>query len=180
MGASTDLVFGSIAGHARSFRAPHRDGNDTPITTTVTLSVPMSHEDVEAALWWLLRDEGVTFDDIADDGDAVWFLLESLIGHGTWAVESYRLDLADLTPADPNYEHLVRLRRRVEALVGPRSGSKRGPRTRGRRAAVTRCPSGADAMTDEGGQADGSYGGHRTPLLISPTPTPSQRHLNGA
>jgi hypothetical protein len=35
-------------------------------------------------------------------------------------VESYRLDLADLRPSDANYAHLVRLRRRVEDLIGPR------------------------------------------------------------
>jgi hypothetical protein len=46
-----------------------------------------------------------------------------MIGHGAWAVESYRLDLADLRPLDPNYRHLVRLRRRVEDLVGPRPAS---------------------------------------------------------
>ena len=64
----------------------------------------------------------MTFEDLADDGDAVTYLLESMIGHGTWAVESYRLDLADLRPSDANYAHLVRLRRRVEALIGPRPG----------------------------------------------------------
>ena len=182
MGTSTDFAVGSIAGHSHSFRAAHRDGNDTPITTTVTLTVPMSHEDIEGALWWLLRDEGVTFEDIATDDDAVWFLLESMIGHGTSAVESYRLDLADLRPGDPSYEHFLRLRRRVEALVGPRPGSRRTARGRASRSAVTRCPSGADAKAGADQHTEGSHGGHRAPFLISPShnPQPGTRTQEGA
>ncbi len=87
--------------HVQSFCAAHRDGNDfAGHNDGHADGADVADEDIEGVLWWFLRDEGVTFEDIAADGAAVWFLLESMLGRGTSAVESERLDLADLRPGD--------------------------------------------------------------------------------
>ena len=121
--ATSDLAHGTLGGKLTSFAAAHRDSNPTAITTSVVLTVPMSHEDVEATLWQLIRDEGVTFEDLADDDHARWFLLDSILGRGVTSIEDYRLDLESLSPGDPAYPTFLRLRTRVEALIGPRPGS---------------------------------------------------------
>lgn len=111
------------AAHTASFWAAHRDaGINTPITTSVVLTVPMSHEDIEAVFWRMLRDEGVAFDDLDDDETACWYLFDALIGHGVTAIEPYRMAIAALTPVDPHYAPVMRVRRRVEQLFGARPG----------------------------------------------------------
>ena len=59
--SQTRLAVGQIGERATAFAAAHRDGNPPPVTTVVTFTVPMSHEDIEAVLWRLLRHEGVTY-----------------------------------------------------------------------------------------------------------------------
>jgi hypothetical protein len=124
--ADVDLVVGGVGRHEACFRAAHRDANTTPITTTVLLRVPMSHEDVEALFWRMLRDEGVSFADLADDTNACWFLLDAVVGHGVSTIDSYRDALAAVSPGDPDHEAVTQLRERVEQLLGPH------PRRRGR------------------------------------------------
>ena len=124
--AEVDLAVGGVGRHEAVFRAAHRDANTTPITTTVVLRVPMSHEDVEALFWRMLRDEGVSFADLADDADACWFLLDAIVGHGVSTIDSYRDALAAVSPADPDHDAVTQLRQRVEQLIGPH------PRRRGR------------------------------------------------
>ncbi len=146
-----ELTVGEIGGHAVVFRGAHRDVNPTPITTGVVLRVPMSHEDVEAMFWRMLRDQGVTFADLDDDTTACWFLLDAILGAGVSGLDCYRDALAAVTPADPDYAAVARLRRRVVALIGPH------PRRRWR---------------GRPGCGEGSRGGHRAPLLISQTTNP--------
>jgi hypothetical protein len=43
--ALSDLAVGTLRGQPTSFAAAHRDSNSTAITTSVVLTVPMSHED---------------------------------------------------------------------------------------------------------------------------------------
>ena len=100
------------------------------------LRVPMSHEDVEALFWRMLRDEGVSFADLADDTNACWFLLDAILGHGVSTVDSYRDALAAVSPADPDHDAVTQLRHRVEQLLGPhphRLGRTRRPTTQGHR-----------------------------------------------
>ena len=75
----------------------------------------MSHEDVEALFWRMLRDEGVSFADLADDADACWFLLDAIVGHGVSTIDSYRDALAAVSPADPDHDAVTQLRQRVRA-----------------------------------------------------------------
>lgn len=139
--AEVDLTVGVVGRHETVFRAAHRDANTTPITTTVVLRVPMSHEDVEALFWRMLRDEGVAFADLADDTNACWFLLDAIVGHGVSTIDSYRDALAAISPTDPDHDAVTQLRQRVEQLLGPhprhRGRASRQPRAgrRGTRAA---------------------------------------------
>lgn len=169
----TDLTVGRIGCHAASFRAAHCDLRRNSITTAVQLAVPMSHEDIEAVFWRMLRDEGVTFADLADDGDACWYLLDALIGYGVAQIECYRMAIAQARPSDPEHAAIVRLRRRVEELFGP---AVRPPRA----AARTRRPArarGAPAVEPgEAGRGERSRGGNRAPLLVSHPTTPCQGH----
>lgn len=151
----TRLAVGQIGGRATAFRAAHRDGNQTPVTTVVTFTVPMSHEDIEAVLWRLLRHEGVTFADLDDDRNALWLLLDAILGAGVAAIESHRLDLADIGPCSADYPDVLRLRRRVEALIGAHPHRRRSRARPGR--------------------GEGSRGGNRAPFLISHT----HEHLAG-
>ena len=99
--AEEDVAVGVVGRHEAVFRPAHRDANATPITTTVVLRVPMSHEDVEALFWRMLRDEGVSFADLADDADACWFLLDAIVGHGVSTIDSYRDALAAVSRPIP-------------------------------------------------------------------------------
>ncbi len=123
------LAVGQIGDHATAFEAAHRDGNQTQITTVITFTVPMSHEDIEAVLWRLLRNEGVTFAELDDDTTARWLLLDAILGAGVAAIESHRLDLDDVCPRSSDYPDVLRLRARVEALVGAHPRRRRTRRT---------------------------------------------------
>ncbi len=142
---SADLTVGQVGRNTVSFRAPHSDVNRTPVTTSVVLTVPMSHEDIEAVFWRLLRDGGVTFAELAEDSGACWYLLDSIIGEGVSTIESYRLALAEVTAADPEDAAVGWVRRRVEELFGPHPCRRRAA----------------------GRRAERSRGGNRAPLLIS-------------
>lgn len=149
----TRIAVGQVGERATAFVAAHRNGNPPQATTVVKFTVPMSHEDIEAVLWRLLGHGGVTFADLDDDRNALWLLLDAILGAGVAAIESHRLDLADIRPCSAYYPDVLRLRRRVEGLIGPHP---RRPRSRSGRAE----------------RGERSRGGNRAPLRVSHTTNP--------
>lgn len=46
--AASRIATGRVGDRVTSFPAPHHDGNPTTVTTQITMTLPMSHEDIEA------------------------------------------------------------------------------------------------------------------------------------
>lgn len=117
----TTMTTGTVAGQAAEFIPVHRQDNDTPVALTLTMTLPMSLEDVTAALWFLVADW--PHEEIADalaDADYVHRLvLESATCAGFDELESVRLGFADIEPGTLAHEVLIVIRARVAELYGP-------------------------------------------------------------
>lgn len=119
--ARTPLARGSVGRHTARFIPEHRQDNDTPEALELSLTVPMSLEDVTAALWYLVGcwpldelDEA-----LADAAYLHGLVLEVVLTAGMAEVDSERHSLARFTPGTEGYEALCRLRARVAELYGP-------------------------------------------------------------
>jgi hypothetical protein len=130
------MTTGTVGGHAGEFIPVHRQENDTPVALTLTMTLPMSLEDVTAALWFLVadypRDE---LDDVLGDPPYLHRLvLESAHCAGFDELESVRLGFADIEPGTLAHEFLTLVRTRVADLYGPpRPRRARSCETAGRR-----------------------------------------------
>ena len=126
---SMDLTFGRAGAHTASFRAAHRDvGNATPITTRVILTVPMSHQDIEAVFWRMLRDEGSpspSWTTTPPPAGTCW-TRSSATASPRSRFTGWRSPRSP--PPTRHYAPVMRLRRRVEQLFGaPRTARAISP-----------------------------------------------------
>ena len=110
---------GTVAGQTGTFLAPHRDGNPSVASTTVTLAFPMSHEDIEAA-FWLVLDGGVELAELADPDAADEYLFDTVLALGTAVIDKQRRALTRLRPGSSDHTHYLVLRDHVAQLYGPR------------------------------------------------------------
>lgn len=125
---------GTVAGRAAEFVAVHRQENDTPATASLTMTVPMSLEDITAALWILVSD-GYPVADLREDGPAHVhaLVLETVLAEGCSALDVARLNLASIAAGSQQHSALCELRSLVTELYGSPRRSCRATRTTSRR-----------------------------------------------
>jgi hypothetical protein len=138
--ARTPLSPGRVGSNTTRFLPVHRQENETPVALELSLTVPMSLEDVTAALWYLV---GAWPLDELDDAlnDAAWLhrmVLEVVLAMGAEALESERLSLAQIKPGTAGAGALSRLRARVAELYGPPRPRRGKPADRRELAGVAR------------------------------------------
>lgn len=111
---------GTVGGYGAEFIAAHRQYNETPVALHVTVTVPMSLEDVTAALWWLVADwPRRDLDKVLTDTAFLHrMVLESVTGAGLDELEDARLGLAEIRPRTAAHKALARVRARVTELYG--------------------------------------------------------------
>lgn len=106
---ATDVqATGSIAGHEAQFTPLHRQGNDTPVALYATVTVPLSYEDVVAALWHAVSG-GITLPELDNPATVHWIVLDT-ITNAMPEVEQACLTIADMTAGGEQWETLTRLR----------------------------------------------------------------------
>jgi hypothetical protein len=99
----------------------HRQENSTPVALELTMTVPMSLDDVTAALWILLgfwpREE---LDDALNDADFLrQQVLETVLAAGASELENARMSFGKQAPGTPAFSALASIRARVSELYGP-------------------------------------------------------------
>jgi hypothetical protein len=118
--ATVEMASGSIAGQATRFIPVHRQHNETPATITLAMAIPMSLEDVAAALYHV--SDSWTMEELhcfLADADQVRQLVpEALLAAGADEIESTRLGFADVVPGTAEFEYLAAIRVRVAELFG--------------------------------------------------------------
>ncbi|MFJ8912047.1 hypothetical protein [Amycolatopsis sp. NPDC102389] len=124
--AKTPRTLGQVNGHRAQFIPIHRQDNDTPVAATMVLAIPMSVEDVTAALMSIT--DGMSRKELSevlgDDNVVRELAMETVFGLGGFGLERARLDLAKVKP---NSWDAVRL-----TLVRDCAADLFGGRTRGR------------------------------------------------
>lgn len=111
------MTSGTVAGHACRFAVALRDGNPTPVVTQVSMTVPMSLEDIEAVLWFV--SPGLDDADWADDDYLHGLIAGTVLADSFTSIEAARLRMEALTPGSDEYEFAQWLRRRVRQLYAP-------------------------------------------------------------
>jgi hypothetical protein len=136
---STPLVASGLLGaHATSFPSVLREGTDRHPVTAVTLTIPVSHDDVEAVFWWLIH-QGVQFTELADPATAVFYLCDALAHERTHTFEEARHTVGALAPGTVEHGRYLRVRALVDDLIGsrmPAQARRRAPRRTTRSAAA--------------------------------------------
>lgn len=111
------MTTGTVGGHACEFAVPLRDGNHTPVVMQVSMTVPVSLEDIEAVLW--LIAPGLDDSDWDDEPYVHGLVAQTLLSAGAPAIEAARLHLAATTPGSDEHEFAGWLRQRVRQLYAP-------------------------------------------------------------
>lgn len=117
---TTPRTLGQVNGHRAQFIPTHRQDNDTPVTATMLLAIPVSVEDVTAALMWVSDGMSKTeLVEILDDEGVVRELaMEMVFALGGDGLERERLALAKVKPNSWDSVRLPLIRGRVAELFG--------------------------------------------------------------
>lgn len=111
------MTSGTVAGHSCRFAVALRDGNPTPVVTQVSMTVPMSLEDIEAVLWSV--SPGMDEADWSDDDYLHGLIAGTVLADSYTYIEAARFHLESLTPGSDEYEFAQWLRWRVRQLYAP-------------------------------------------------------------
>lgn len=114
----TTYTTADVNGQTMPFAVALRDGNDTPVAMHFTMRVPVSFEDLTAALWVALLG-GLSLYDLADDEFLADTAFQTLLAESAADITDARLMLEELTPADDQYAAARATRRRVHEVFGP-------------------------------------------------------------
>ena len=116
----SSTVTALLAGRATSFASGLEEGRtDRHPVTALTLTVPLTHDDVEAVLWWVVQ-HGARLDELADLDAALSYLCDALAHAATSEFDQARHTLAGLAPGSDEHCVYQRLRAVAERLIGPR------------------------------------------------------------
>jgi hypothetical protein len=135
---NTTMATGTIAGHHTEFTPIHREGNPTPVAFEVTMTVPMSTEDIVAALWVTLNS-GYTMADLLNPPcprfAAQAIVLETLLAEGA-RVQEALVEIPEVRPGTEEGALLAQLRAFVaEQFPTPAPAACPAPRPARRRTA---------------------------------------------
>jgi hypothetical protein len=111
---------GRIAGHDVQFVAPYREANPSPVALHATVTVPLSLEDITAALW-IIAEDGMSVDELYDTEFARQAVLETLLNCGSSELADAQDTLARLRPGDADYQVANEFRTGTVAVFGPYS-----------------------------------------------------------
>lgn len=122
----------TIAGHEVEFTALHREENDTPVTTAVTVTMPMSLEDLASALW-IVVNGGMTFEELTDDQVCRELVLETVFAEGGLKLSDARIAMEETRPRTADHHIARQVKARVAKVFGPTAVPTPRARSRGRR-----------------------------------------------
>jgi hypothetical protein len=111
-------ALGFLGAHSVEFPSQLREGTDRRPDLMVTLTVPVSLEDIEAVLWWL-TEQGIALDELDDPQAAVFYLCDALAHEKSDAFLDARDTIAALPTASTEHRRYQRVRAIVTGLIGP-------------------------------------------------------------
>ncbi|OLZ43417.1 hypothetical protein [Amycolatopsis keratiniphila] len=122
MALSTAKTFGQVDGHRVQFIPTHRQDNDSQVVTSLVMAIPVSIEDITAALMFLTFGASKT-DVIAElgrpDDEVRGTVMETVFCLGGDDLESHRLGLDEIEAGSWDAQRLEMIRTRVSELFGP-------------------------------------------------------------
>jgi len=112
MARTLPTTLGKVNGHRVEFTPTHREDNPTPVVTTMVLAVPMSIEDITAALMYITNgsSDADVADWLADDTAVRQSVMETVFGLGGHELGRERLAVASIDPDGPDGERLAMVR----------------------------------------------------------------------
>lgn len=129
----------SAAGHCDAFIASHRQDNTTPVLVELTMTVPMSAEDIAAIVYTLVYDcDDADFADfLSSDEEFRAMVGELVFGHGALGVEDAQTAAGAIKRGTRAHRRLQQIRQRVHELYGPPPAATPRQRTARRRELAT-------------------------------------------
>lgn len=109
----------TLADRATRFRPMYRDGNDTPIALYATVTLPMSYDDLVAALWVVTA--GIPLEDMdpnPTDEFGILTLTVDILVNDNRGVTNALAEIDTITPGSPLAADLARVRAAVTATFG--------------------------------------------------------------
>ncbi|RCW37490.1 hypothetical protein DFQ14_1277 [Halopolyspora algeriensis] len=113
----TPKATADVGGRSVEYTPTHREATETPAALSMSVTVPMSLEDITAALW-LVIDGGMPLDELDDIEFTHRMVVETLITEGSAAVTDARHALAELKPGTARANVAVAVRAKVAELYG--------------------------------------------------------------
>lgn len=105
---------GTVAGRRARFLPVHLEFAETPATTEVTMTLPVSIEDLVAALYcW----KGLPLSDLVDPTLMSQLIMEGLLYRYKLFLAARR-EVAALLPSSPEWERVTQLREAVHRVYG--------------------------------------------------------------
>jgi hypothetical protein len=111
-----DTATGTLAGHTAMFEPLHRAANTSPVAFTATVTLPLSFEDMVAALW--VATAGMPFDEIDADPASqysVFQMVLSTVVSFNDLVSDARYEIDKIRPGTDDHAALLTTRALVAA-----------------------------------------------------------------
>lgn len=116
---------GSLGRHRVTFPSALRENANERPTQTLTLTVPVSHEDLDAVFWWLVNS-GVKPAELANPRDAMFYLCDALAHEHTHTFDDARRAITRLRPGTTKHDLYCQIATVVDDLIGARPANQRG------------------------------------------------------
>jgi hypothetical protein len=117
---TADTATGTIAGHTTQFTPLHRDGNTTPVQFQMTATMPLSYEDIVAAVWVLACDGFDLADMPTDTSDPfnIYRLVMTTVMTNNSGMADALYEVQDIRPGTEHHVILTDIRALVTAAFG--------------------------------------------------------------
>jgi hypothetical protein len=120
-----DMTDGTVCGAPTRVTVEHRQNNPSPIALDMTVTIPMSLDDVAAVLWILWNGMCCPLDEITSDLAFLHrMVLETYLAEGGVRIEETLCVVTNLTPAHRDFHDWVKLRAEVARIYGPQGQAR--------------------------------------------------------
>lgn len=117
---TADTATGTIAGHTTQFTPLHREGNTTPALLQMTTTIPLSYEDIVAAVW-VLTSFGSDLADLPTDTNNpnnLYSLVMNTIMTSNTQVTDALYEIQNIRPGTDEHADLTDIRALVATAFG--------------------------------------------------------------
>lgn len=124
--SGTGVAMATLAGRTAMFAPVHPGCDTSPVRFTATVSLPLSQEDLVAALWYATSAlAGVPVEDIDSDPASEYsvfrLVIEAVVGNA-FGIADAHAEIRQVAPGTDGHDALIEIRGLVAATFGVGTG----------------------------------------------------------